>query len=258
MKDIYNNIQTSVLKAEKLLAVLIDPDKTQIKRVSIIIKKINQSIATHIFVGGSTVEENVTDVLVTEIKKFTKLPVVLFPGDITQITNKADAILFLSLISGRNPEYLIGKHVESISKLKNTNLEVISTGYLLIESGKRTAVESVTETKPMLRDDIQKIVDTAKAGELLGMKLMYLEAGSGAIKPVSKNIISLVKQELLIPLIVGGGIRNKQQIEKAYLSGADMVVIGTAFEENEAFFEELKSPIDPLNISRIRKNRMGE
>ena len=164
----------------------------------------------------------------------------MFPGDIIQISNKADGILFLSLISGRNPDYLIGKHVESISTLKSTYLEVISTGYILIESGKKTAVETVTETAPMLRDDIQKIVDTAKAGELLGMKLIYLEAGSGAKEPVSKDIISLVKQELQIPLIVGGGIRNKQQLENAYQSGADMVVIGTAFEENELFFEDIK------------------
>lgn len=240
MKDIYSNILSSVLKGKKLLAVLIDPDKTKPERLTKIVDKINQSMATHVFVGGSIVEENVTDVLVAEIKKFTKLPVVLFPGDIIQITNKADGILFLSLISGRNPDYLIGKHVESISKLKSTNLEVISTGYILIESGDKTAVQTVTETAPMLRENIQKIVDTAKAGELLGMKLMYLEAGSGASEPVSKAIISLVKQELQIPIIVGGGIRNKQQLENAYESGADLVVIGTAFEENDSFFEDIK------------------
>ena len=240
MKDIYSNIQSSVLKGKKLLAVLIDPDKTKPERLAKIVEKINQSIATHVFVGGSIVEENVTDILVAEIKKLTELPVVLFPGDIIQISNKADGILFLSLISGRNPDYLIGKHVESISKLKITNLEVIPTGYILIESGKKTAVENVTATQPMCRENVQKIVDTAKAGELLGMKLMYLEAGSGAKEPVSKNIISLVKQELQIPLIVGGGIRNSQQLENAYQSGADMVVIGTAFEENELFFDDIK------------------
>jgi phosphoglycerol geranylgeranyltransferase len=239
MKHIYSNILASVLKGEKLFAVLMDPDKTKPEGLSKIVAKINQSVVTHIFVGGSTVEENATDGLVTEIKKLTKLPVVLFPGDITQITNKADGILFLALISGRNPDYLIGKHVKSISKLRNTNLEVLPTGYILIENGNKTAVETVTGTQPMLRENIQNIVDTAKAGELLGMKLMYLEAGSGAKEPVSKAIINLVKQELKIPLIVGGGIRNKQQLNEAYESGADLVVIGTAFEENESFFEEL-------------------
>jgi phosphoglycerol geranylgeranyltransferase len=239
MKHIYGNILASILKGEKLLAVLMDPDKTKPEGLSKTVAKINQSVVTHIFVGGSTVEENATDGLVTEIKKLTKLPVVLFPGDITQITNKADGILFLALISGRNPDYLIGKHVKSISKLRNTNLEVLPTGYILIENGNKTAVETVTGTQPLLRENIQNIVDTAKAGELLGMKLMYLEAGSGAKEPVSKAIINLVKQELKIPLIVGGGIRNKQQLNDAYESGADLVVIGTAFEENESFFEEI-------------------
>ncbi|WNH13726.1 geranylgeranylglyceryl/heptaprenylglyceryl phosphate synthase [Thalassobellus suaedae] len=240
MNNIYNNINDSILNGEKLLAVLIDPDKFLIETTCRFIKKVNTSIATHIFVGGSTVDVDSTEILVTEIKKYTNLPIVLFPGDVSQITDEADAILFLSLISGRNPEYLIGKHVRSISKLKNTSLEVISTGYILIESGKETAVACVTDTKPMLRNNIQNIIDTAKAGELLGMKLMYLEAGSGATVPVDADIIPLVKKNLKIPLIVGGGIRCKQQLENAYNSGADMVVIGTAFEDDESFFDDLK------------------
>lgn len=237
---IYKNIQASILKSKKLLAILIDPDKFPLENTASFIKKVNASIATHIFVGGSMVNENETDALVKEIKKHTTIPVVLFPGDVTQITNKADAILFLSLISGTNPEYLIGKHIEAVSKLKNTKLEVISTGYILIESGKKTAVERVTNTKPLLRNDVQKIVDTAKAGQLLGMKLIYLEAGSGANVPLSKEIILAVKEELIIPLIVGGGIRTKEQLKIAYNSGADLVVIGTAFEEDETFFNEIK------------------
>jgi phosphoglycerol geranylgeranyltransferase len=244
MKDIYNSIISSILKGEKLLAVLIDPDKAKPDRLSGIIQKINQSKATHVFVGGSTVKEKATDLVVMEIKKHTALPVVLFPGDVTQITNNADAILFLSLISGRNADYLIEKHVQSVSKLKESKLEVIPTGYILIESGNTTAVEHVSRTKPMFREPIQNIVDTAKAGEFLGMKLIYLEAGSGAKEPVSETIIKLVKQELQIPLIVGGGIRTLKQLENAYQSGADLVVIGTAFEENESFFEEIKKDIN--------------
>ncbi len=240
MKDIYNSITASKLKGEKLLAVLIDPDKAKLDSLSGIIQKIDLSLATHIFVGGSIVKEKATDLVVKEIKKYTKLPVVLFPGDVTQITNNADAILFLSLISGRNADYLIEKHVQSVAKLKDSNLEVIPTGYILIESGNSTAVEHVSRTKPMHREPIQKIVETAKAGELLGMKLIYLEAGSGAKEPVSETIIKLVKQELQVPLIVGGGIRTRKQLENAYQSGADLIVIGTAFEENESFFEEIK------------------
>ncbi|TXG36864.1 phosphoglycerol geranylgeranyltransferase [Seonamhaeicola maritimus] len=240
MDTIYNNILSSVLNGKKLLAVLIDPDKMTIEKVGAFISKLNQSITTHVFVGGSTVDENSTDLLVEEIKSHTKLPVILFPGDVYQITDKADAILFLSLISGRNSEYLIGKHIDSVSKLKKTNLEVISTGYILIESGKESAVERVTGTSPMPRNSIQKIVDTAKAGELLGMKLIYLEAGSGALNSISNKIIVEAKKELKIPLIVGGGIRTKEDLDEAYKSGADLVVIGTAFEEDESFFKEIK------------------
>ncbi|MFT5242181.1 MAG: phosphoglycerol geranylgeranyltransferase [Glaciecola sp.] len=240
MKAIYNDILRSIFEEKKSLAVLIDPDKMSIEMASGFINKVNQSIATHLFVGGSTVNDNATDMLVAEIKIHTKLPVVLFPGDVSQITNHADAILFLSLISGDNPEYLIGKHVRAVSKLRDSNLEVMSTGYLLIENGKQTSVEKVTQTKPLSRNNTQKIVDTAKAGELLGMQLIYLEAGSGALQPVPLEVISFVKQELSIPLIVGGGIRTKQQLEAAYNFGADLVVIGTAFEDDEAFFDELK------------------
>ena len=240
MKNILQNILNSIEKGEKLLAVLIDPDKIDLANLSNFIEKINASIATHIFVGGSTVIDEDSEIVVSEIKKHTQLPIVLFPGDVTQITDKADALLYLSLISGRNPDYLIGKHVESISKLKQTKLEVIPTGYILIENGKETSVQRVTGTQPMPRKGVQKIGDTAFAGELLGMKLMYLEAGSGATEPVTSEIINFVKSTLQIPLIVGGGIKNKEQLENTYKSGADLIVIGTAFEEDESFFNELK------------------
>lgn len=240
MKSIYQNILKSIPNQEKLLAVLIDPDKMDIELLPDFIKRVNTSVTTHIFVGGSTVEEEATERLVIEIKKLTLLPVVLFPGDVSQVTNKADALLFLSLISGRNSDYLIGKHVEAVSKLRKSNLEVIPTGYILIENGKETTVQKVTETQPITRSNIQNIADTAKAGELLGMKLIYLEAGSGAKHPVPPEIIRFVKQQLQIPLIVGGGIKSKQQLQLAYDSGADLVVIGTALEDNESFFNDLK------------------
>ncbi len=238
--SIYQNILKSIAANKRLLAVLIDPDKFPIENTEAFIQKVNKSVATHIFVGGSLVEKHATEHLVEAIKIKTSIPVVIFPGDLTQISGKADALLFLSLISGRNPDYLIGKHVEAISVLRKKELEVISTGYILIENGKTTAVERVTKTKPIPRTDIQNIVDTAKAGAYLGMKLIYLEAGSGAKHPISVKIIQAVKKELNLPLIVGGGIKTKQQLEMAYNAGANMVVIGTAFEDNESFFEELK------------------
>lgn len=239
MNTVYKTIKEATDRGEKLLAVLIDPDKFSVEKATIFFTKVNASIATHVFVGGSTVNENQTAILVSEIKKHTNLPIVLFPGDVCQITDRVDAILFLSLISGRNPEYLIGKHIEAVSKLRRTTLEIVPTGYLLIESGKETAVEKVTKTVPMSRKDIHKIVDTAKAGELLGMKLIYLEAGSGAKEPLTTAIISEVKKVLQIPLIVGGGIRSKKAMDNAFKAGADLVVIGTAFEEDESFFNEI-------------------
>lgn len=236
MSSIYQNIIKSINEGDKLLAVLIDPDKVQLSNLKRSIAKINASQATHIFVGGSLVEEPKTDIVVVEIQKHSNLPVILFPGDVTQISQSADALLFLSLISGHNPDYLIGKHVEAVKNLRGSKLEIIPTGYILIENGKETAVQKVTGTKPIKRSNIQKITDTAKAGELLGLKLIYLEAGSGAIHPIPIEIIKAVKQDLKVPVIVGGGIKSKSQLESTYQAGADLVVIGTAFEEDEDVF----------------------
>ena len=240
MTNIYRDILTSIFNSKRLLAVLIDPDKMPIENVSDFILKVNDSRATHIFVGGSEVDEGKTERLIVEIKKYAQLPIILFPGDHIQISDKADALLFLSLISGRNPEYLIGKQVEAISKLREADLEIVPTGYILLENGRQTSVERVSKTKPIERNNIDLIMDTAKAGELLGMKLIYLEAGSGATHPIEPSIIERVRTQLNIPLIVGGGMRSTQAIEEAYQAGASMVVVGTAFEEDESFFNDLK------------------
>ena len=238
--NIYNHILQAKYDGNKLLAVLIDPDKFQLKNALQFIDNVNESVITHIFVGGSEVGQNVTQQLVEVIKMLTDLPIVLFPGDVTQISKDADAILFLSLLSGRNADYLIDKQVQAVPLLEKTQLEVISTGYILIESGKTTAVQRVTNTLPLNRTDVDAITNTAKAGELLGKKLIYLEAGSGATYEVPAEVIESVKNKIDIPLIVGGGIRTKKQIENAFIAGADMVVIGTAFEEDQQFFEQLK------------------
>lgn len=239
MNSVYQDILALTDKGEKGLAILIDPDKVLAEEIPRFIEMIDASTATHIFVGGSQVDGNATDTIVQEIKKMTELPVVLFPGDASQITNHADALLFLSLISGRNPDYLIGKHVESISKLRNSDLEIIPTGYILIENGKETSVERVTATLPMSRHNIQNVVDTALAGQLLGLRMIYLEAGSGATQPVDREMIAEVKKALNIPVLVGGGIRKKDQLEGAYTAGADMVIIGTVIEEDQSFINQL-------------------
>ena len=238
MTNIYNNILKSKAKNEKLLAILLDPDKIYLNNAEILIKKINQSPATHIFIGGSLVENNILDKLILKIKQKCALPIVLFPGNPSQISDKADAILFLSLISGRNPDFLIEHQVKAAPILKQTQLEIISTGYILIESGTETAVERVSKTMPLDRNNSDLALATAQAGEMLGNKLIYLEAGSGAKQAVPLEMIRKISQNIEIPVIVGGGIIDLQGIQKAYDSGADLVVIGTAFENDIDFFNK--------------------
>jgi len=241
MQEQILTIRQQILEAkssgQKLLAILLDPDKIELKNLDKLIEKINQSPATHIFVGGSIVQNNILEDLVLILKQKTNLPVILFPGDPSQISPKADGILFLSLLSGRNPDYLIEYQVQAAPILKKTTLEVISTGYILIESGNETAVARVSKTKPLSRENLDLVLATAQAGELLGNQLIYLEAGSGAKQPVPLEMIELVAQNVRIPVIVGGGIVDLHGIQKAYAAGADLVVIGTAFENNSHFFE---------------------
>jgi len=228
-------IQKASVKGEKLLAILLDPDKTALEKLPEIASRIETLNANFIFVGGSFVENGFTDLFVKTLKKHTKLPVVLFPGDFSQLTNHADALLFLSLLSGRNPEYLIEQQIKSVPFLKNSNLEIIPTGYILIDGGTNSSVLKTSNTKPISQENIQLAVNTAVAGMYKGKQLIYLEAGSGAVFPVNSKLISEVKQHISIPLIVGGGIKTKEQLENAYANGADLVIIGTAFENNASF-----------------------
>ncbi|TDD78510.1 geranylgeranylglyceryl/heptaprenylglyceryl phosphate synthase [Flavobacterium caseinilyticum] len=236
MENLYNQIIKSKTNNQKLLAILLDPDKLVLENLELLISKINCSPATHIFIGGSLVENNIIDELIVKIKQNCNLPIVLFPGNPSQISDKADAILFLSLISGRNADFLIEHQVNAAPVLKKTQLEIISTGYLLIESGTETAVERISKTKPLERNNLDLVLATAQAGEMLGNKLIYLEAGSGAKQAVPLEMIAVVSQNIGIPLLVGGGIVDLQGIQNAYDSGADLVIIGTAFENNINFF----------------------
>ncbi|MBA0882559.1 geranylgeranylglyceryl/heptaprenylglyceryl phosphate synthase [Flavobacterium undicola] len=233
---IYQEIQKAKSENRKLLAILLDPDKVVLDTITDLVYKINQSPATHVFIGGSFVESTILDDLIVRIKQDCTLPIVLFPGHPSQISNHADGILFLSLLSGRNPDYLIEHQVKAAPILKRTNLEILSTGYILIESGSETAVERVSKTTPLDRDNLDLALATAQAGEMLGNKLIYLEAGSGAKQAVSLEMIEYVARNIDIPLIVGGGIVDLKGIQNAYQSGADLVVIGTAFEKDAHFF----------------------
>jgi putative glycerol-1-phosphate prenyltransferase len=228
-QNTYKAIVDASAKNEKLLAVLLDPEKFDVDNAAEFLRKL-PSETTHLFVGGSTVPEGKTQELVNALKLFTSRPIVLFPGDVSQISKNADALLFLSLFSGDNPEYLVHQQIKAVPLLRSINLEVIPTGYILVDGGNTSAVSAVTQTLPISQNEPGRVVDTALAAELSGKKLIYLEAGSGAITPVRPEIISAVKKELGIPLIVGGGIQSKEQLKIAYEAGADMVVMGTAFE----------------------------
>ncbi|APG66209.1 geranylgeranylglyceryl/heptaprenylglyceryl phosphate synthase [Tenacibaculum todarodis] len=240
MVNIYQNIISAKAANKKLLAVLIDPEKFEVENTVSFFEKVHQSIATHIFVGGSTDEKNQTENVVSAIKETTDLPVILFPGDVSQISQKADGILFLSLLSGRNPEYLIEQQIKAASILKKSDLDILPTGYILIDGGTKTATQKVSNTTPISQDNLKLVLNTALAGEFSGKKLIYLEAGSGAKISVNENIIKAVSDNLSIPLIVGGGICSKKQLDEAFNAGADLVVIGTAFEKDTSFFNQLK------------------
>ncbi|MGL2987430.1 geranylgeranylglyceryl/heptaprenylglyceryl phosphate synthase [Flavobacterium sp. RSSA_27] len=236
MKNIYQDILLAKKEKRKLLAILLDPDKISLKEVPLLIDKIITSPATHVFIGGSHVTHNIIDELILLIKSSCELPIVLFPGNPSQISIHADGILFLSLLSGRNPDFLIEHQVKAAPILKKTDLEIIPTSYLLIESGNETAVARVSKTTPISRIDVEEVCNTAMAGEMLGHKLIYLEAGSGAKQSVPLEMIREVAKNTTIPLIVGGGITSLLGIQNAYEAGADVVVIGTAFENDLNFF----------------------
>lgn len=214
---------------KKQLAILLDPDKLAVEEVAEVVNSIPKS-TDFLLIGGSFVAKGKTDTIVKEVKQHTALPVILFPGDYEQLSEHADAILFLSLLSGENAAFLISHQLKAAPEIKKAQLAVIPTGYILIDGGNHSGVAEKSQTKPIDQTNISQIVNTAITAEYLGKKLIYLEAGSGAQKSVDLKIIREVAKNVDLPLIVGGGLRTKQQIDEAYHAGADVVVIGTAFE----------------------------
>lgn len=223
---------------QKQLALLVDPDKYSQESLALFVELAKETLPDCIMVGGSLVAGSVEQV-VQYIKSHTNIPVVLFPGNSHQLCNEADALLLLSLLSGRNADFLIGQHVVAAKAIRDSGIESISTGYILIDGGCSTSVEYMSNTKPIPRDKVEIIVATAIAGELIGNRLVYLEAGSGAINPVSKEAIQAVRQAISLPIIVGGGIRTVEQAKDAYLAGADMIVVGNALEKDRFFMRDL-------------------
>jgi len=237
--SIYQQIARARRENRKLIGILLDPDKLRLEEVTDCLQTIDSLAVDLLLVGGSTVENGDTQALVGKIKELSSLPVVLFPGDFSQITGQADALLFLNLISGRNPEYLINQQVKAVPLLEETTLEVIPTAYILVDGGVKTSVAKVSKTEPISPKDEKTILETALAGAYMGNKLVYLEAGSGAKTPVPGSLIAELRSRLDIPIIAGGGIRSHRQMAAAFENGADMVVIGTAFEQNPTILRQI-------------------
>lgn len=227
----YQKIAQNKAHHKKMLGVLIDPDKYTNEMLNTVIDYAQQTRVSFFLIGGSLVSKNVNDTI-QYIKEKSGLPVFLFPGNLLQLCDQADGILLLSLISGRNPEYLIGNHIHAAPFLRKSGMEIIPTGYMLVDTGKRTSVEYISNTFPIPNNKADIAVATAMAGEMLGMKLIYLEGGSGAQEPVNSKIISEVKSNISIPLIVGGGIRSANQASEILNAGADCIIIGNAIESN--------------------------
>lgn len=214
------------------LAILIDPEKNKTKQLDFVVDLSNAHDIDFFLVGGSLLMEDNLDGTITFIKKNSDIPIVLFPGNEMQYHPEADGIFFLSLISGRNPEYLIGKHVVVAPKLRAANLEVIPTGYILMHGSQSSTAAYISNTQPIPLTKPEIAVATAMAGEMLGQQLIYLEGGSGASRCISTHTITVIRQSIDIPLLVGGGIRNVEKLRDNYEAGADVQVIGTAFEKN--------------------------
>lgn len=234
---------------KKGIAWLIDPDKFSLAG-GLNWDRIQNSSLDFIFVGGSHFDQDNFEEIISQVKKLAKdIPVVLFPGSKLQVSSIADGILFLSLISGRNPDYLISQQVKAAKNVHSSNLEVLPTAYLLVNDGEIKSVHRESNTLPIPNSNQDQILSTALAGKFLGMKFLFLDAGSGAKTPVSPSVISTVKDQLDCPLIIGGGIDSLQKINQAFESGADLVVIGNQIEKDPEFLSEVLSFKDWYNQS---------
>ncbi len=251
LNHIYQSLTDRKSQSKKSFAVLIDPDKVNDNSVEELIQLSLDAQVDYFFVGGSLVISSYLDECVQLIKRSCDIPVILFPGSPSQVSKYADALLYLSLISGRNPELLIGQHVVSAPFVKKSGLEIMSTGYMVIDGGAPTTVSYISNASPLPSDKNEIAMCTAMAGEMLGMKLIYMDAGSGAKKAISESMIQKVASCIDVPLIVGGGITTA---EKAYLNckaGADVIVVGNAIEKDASLIKEIASAIHsvPVKVS---------
>jgi len=249
MRDpiLYQDLLKAKKENEKKLAVLIDPDKVRLDNVKEVLHNAIKAKVDYFFIGGSLVVNDMLDKCLESIKEMCDIPMILFPGNSYQLSYRADAILFLSLISGRNADLLIGQHVIAAPFLKMSPLEVLPTGYMLVDGGVSTTVSYISNTKPIPADKEDIAVCTAVAGELLGLKMIFMDAGSGAKEPISTEMIESVSGAIQLPLIVGGGIRTPEKALANVKAGADVVVIGTAFEKDPSLIMEISDAVHSLN-----------
>ena len=221
----------------KSVALLLDPDKTSAEGLKNTLRIASECKTDYILAGGSLTFNSI-DNLIDTVRGLCTIPIVLFPGNLLQLSLKADAILLLSLISGRNPELLIGNHVIAAPYLKSVREKLISVGYILVGSGRKTSVEYISQTEAIPADKSDLVVATALAGEMLGLHMIYLEAGSGAENPVPTEIINAVRENVSIPVAVGGGLRSRQEISDAFHAGADLIILGNGCEKNPGLMAE--------------------
>ena len=243
MRSIYQQLTTIKKTGQKAFAVLIDPDKVDIQHVPDLCSMAVKANTDFILVGGSLMVSDRMEEIVLEIKKSCAIPVILFPGSPNQLTPHADGLLYLSLISGRNPELLIGQHVISAPVVKQSGLEIMSTGYMVIDGGAPTTVSYISNASPIPHDKKEIAVCTAMAAEMLGMKLMYLDAGSGAQRPVSEAMIQSVSKHIDVPLIVGGGITSPDKAYASAKAGADLIVVGNAIEKDISLLSKISDAV---------------
>jgi len=230
-------MRTNNFPSEKSIGLLLDPDKAKGDSLVNILRIAMESRTNYILAGGS-ITFNSIDILIDSIRKLCSIPVILFPGNLLQLSLKADKILLLSLISGRNPELLIGNHVIAAPYLKNVKDKLLAVGYILISCGNKTSVEYMSQTESIPADKPDIAVATALAGEMLGLKMIYLEAGSGATNPVPLSIISAVRENISIPIAVGGGIKTGKEVEELFNAGADLIILGNGCEKNPELLKD--------------------
>ena len=247
--NLYQTIEEKRSLNKKMFAVLIDPDKQDLNQLSSLINIADESKVDFFFVGGSLLTNDSMDQCISFLKKSTNIPIILFPGNAMQVNKDADGILFLSLISGRNADMLIGKQVITAPILKASKLEVIPTGYMLIESGKPTTVSYMSNTTPIPYEKNDVAACTAIAGEMLGLKLIFMDGGSGALKPISQEMIQKVRKSVNIPIVVGGGISSGKKAIENCKAGADLIVVGNSIEKNPNLISEISQAIHQDNFA---------